>query len=294
MSLPMLAVPSTGASGRPARKIEDLVDGSGDWVADVKLDGERAMTRDGRIYNRRGTDITAKFPEIFAHPSAWLDGEIVAVDGSFETTLWRASLESRSAIARAADQKRCRFIAFDLLQTGIAVVHDQPWSFRRQALEALDVPVTPTSTSAWLFEGTREAGLEGVIAKRANARYQFGKRSDDWVKFKHLHRVSCIAVGYTEGSGSREHMGAIQLALLGPDGPVSVGRAGSGFTVSETHLIKQVIDAGVMPVVEIECTHVTSGGTLRFPVYRGVRNDIALTDCTIDQLDTLPRSNAPV
>lgn len=286
--LPMLASASTGASGRLPVTLDQLVD-SGDWTFDLKLDGERAfLFPDGRIVNRKGVDITHRFPEIINHTGEWLDGEIVALDGSFETVLSRGGQENRAGIARGAVNSPCRFVAFDL--PGHAT---QPWLIRRDMLETLasnmSQAITVVSRDRDFFDHVRDLGMEGVIAKRNSSRYQFGRRSKDWVKFKTTRRITCVVTGYSPGTGSREHMGAIHLALINGDSPVSVGRCGSGFTAKQTHDLKTRLDAGELLAVEIECLSLTSGGTLRFPVFRGIRFDKAIHECTYDQLDELPR-----
>jgi bifunctional non-homologous end joining protein LigD len=140
-----------------------------------------------------------------------------------------------------------------------------------------------------IFEQCRDLGMEGVIAKRAGSLYHPGRRSPDWIKFKALHRVSCVPTAYERGEGSRSHFGAMHLAMVGPTGPVPVGRVGTGFTEREITDLKGRIDRGELFVVEIECLNVTKGGVLRFPVYKGVRSDLSPLDATIDQLGTLPR-----
>lgn len=119
----MLATPSTGASNRTPLDFRDLIR-SGEWAADVKLDGIRAFAEwDGsalRLVNRNGVDITEKFPELTAHAvvlgsgPVWLDGEIIADDGRFETVLTRDKQEQPAAIQECMQQSPCRFLAFDL------------------------------------------------------------------------------------------------------------------------------------------------------------------------------------
>lgn len=287
-TLPMLASASTGASGRLPVDLDTLM-ASGEWTLDLKLDGERAfLMPDGQILNRKGVDITRKFPEIENPSGLWLDGEIVAVNGSFESVLSRGNLEGSASIARAANSNPCRFVAFD-----VPSEKHLPWVTRRAKLEILaedhGFEVSVVSERREFFDQVRDLGMEGVIAKRNVSRYQFGRRSKDWVKFKHLFRVSCLIAGYSPGSGSREHLGALHLALIDGDEVVSVGRCGSGFTEKQTHDLKVRLDAGHLLVAEIETVNVTSGGTLRFPVFRGLRDDVVLSDCTIDQLAALPR-----
>lgn len=294
---PMLAVGSTGASGRPKFDLHELL-ATGDWALDTKLDGERAMWDDGRLISRTGDDITFKFPEVVARlalqSDMTLDGEIVALDGNFETVLMRASQTVPAKVAPVVESHPCRFVAFDLPRLGATIGGPVEWVKRRRRLERLaelrGLSITPVSYDDSLWHATGEQGMEGVIAKRLNGRYRPGKRSTDWIKFKHLHRVSCVVAGYLPGEGSREHFGAIVLAMLDKNEPVSVGRCGSGFTVRQTHELKARLDAGEILIAEIETTGLTSGRTLRFPVFRGVRTDVGVIDCTVDQLDALPQS----
>lgn len=289
---PMLAIPSTGASGRDPIDLATLVE-TGDWVLDLKLDGVRTIHQDGQLWNRRGTNITHKFPEVITYlrthmkgvsSDIVIDGEIVADDGRFESTLYRESLERSALIARAVVDHPVRFVAFDVPAA------PGRWSWRRDILEDLGIEHTPTGDSIEFFDHVGNLGMEGVIAKRRISRYEPGQRSPHWVKFKHLHRISCLLAGYTPGNGSRAHFGALTLALVDEKGQVvPVGRCGSGFTERETHVLKARLDAGELLIAEIETVNYTSGGTLRFPVFRGLRTDIAPSDCTTAQLAALPR-----
>lgn len=291
---PMLAIASTGASGRATYDLGHLMS-TGEWVLDTKLDGVRAWWADGRLWSREGQDLTARFPEVvewlhrgWAGLGRVLDGEIVATNGRFETALLRASQPRPAVAARMAGDHPCRFVAFDVPDMTSA------WWVRRAFLEALaqeGLHITPCTPDDSLWHATAEQGMEGVIAKRRSSRYHYGIRSRSWVKFKHLHRVTVMLAGYEPGEGSRAHFGAAHMALLDDDGkPVLCGRVGSGFTVRQTHEIKARLDSQrEVLLAEIETTAVTSGGTLRFPVFRGLRTDVGTDAASVHQLDTLPR-----
>jgi bifunctional non-homologous end joining protein LigD len=297
---PMLATPSTSAGGRVAIDINTL---DGSHFFDLKMDGIRAFAywngAQLTLINRNGVDITRKFPELseaaaqmFDLP-VWLDGEIVCDTGRFEDTLTRDKQSNPAIIARYATEKPVSFYAFDLPDYATET-QDQ----RRTRLEAASwewdrdgrFKVTPCSRRPEFLANTRDAGLEGVIAKALNAPYVFGARSRAWIKFKNLHRVTALVSGYEPGTGSRAHFGKMNLALLDPTGQVvPCGSVGTGFTMREITELKELLDKGTILVVEIECLNVTSGRTLRFPVYKGLRNDLTALDCTIDQLDALPQ-----
>jgi len=72
----------------------------------------------------------------------------------------------------------------------------RPYAARRAVLEELAFnswpwPTTPAAGSVdvagELWETTRRLGLEGVVAKRADAPYRPGHRSAVWLKLKHPH-----------------------------------------------------------------------------------------------------------
>lgn len=289
--LPMLATPSTGASGRHPVLLEDLVKRG--WIQDTKLDGVRSFGRHGSLINREGVDITYRYPEVTVPDDLWLDGEIVAVDGKFETTLLRDQQSKAARIKILAERHPCRFVAFDLLGTSAGEIDNLSYADRRARLETAaqhrEFPITPISTDLDFFDQVAALGMEGVIAKQPMARYQFGKRSKDWVKFKVLFRITAIAVGYLPGQGQRADFGSMRLALVGSDGQVAeVGRVGSGFTERDIRMLKERLDAGQFFPVEIECTARTKDNALRFPVYKGIRTDVPITDCTWDQVEALP------
>lgn len=295
--LPMLASPTSSAGNRRPIVLSELMS-SGDWIADTKLDGVRALIHwDGSAFtitNRNGVNTTHKYPELrdplhealAGEKALILDGEIISRDGSFESTLLRDQQESASRIKALSQSRPCMFIAFDLPE------FRTPWRERRDKLErfAETITLTTYSPDADFLEKTRELGMEGVVAKHVNGRYEFGKRSKMWLKFRNRYRITCLVAGYAPGQGSRSEFGAMVLALIDPasGGVLEVGRVGTGFKEAEIPALKEHLDAGRLLVVEIETTNQTSGGQLRFPVYRGIRADVLPQDCTVEQLQFLP------
>lgn len=305
--LPMLATPTTASSGRKAIDFQTLMR-SGEWVGDVKMDGVRAMAQwDGqrvRLINRNGVNVGNRYPEVLnaleealaGRGPLILDGEIIARDGKFESTLLRDKQESAFRIGQLMVSHPVTYVAFDLPSV------PAEWEARRAELDLIadewtdraewraTLSTTVTSFDPGFLDQVKALGMEGVIAKHIHSRYEFGKRSPQWKKFKHLHRVTCIVANYHPGQGSRAHFGAMQLLMLDPASghPVNVGRVGTGFTEREIAGLKKVLDAGDVLLVEVEALGVTSGGQLRQPVYVDVRTDVEITDCTTDQLRSLP------
>lgn len=294
---PMLAVPQDG------RRIETL---SGSHTFDVKLDGIRALAFwDGSqllIRNRSGRDITHRFPElevsapeVFGNLPTVVDGEIVAVSGSFQDTAKRDKQNKPEDVARVMHQIPVQYVAFDCLYAAGTDRRGESYLDRRDLLDAVGLSAgfwsaSVISTDPSFFEAVRKLGMEGVIAKRNRSSYRPGKNGE-WIKFKATHTITAIGVGYEKGEGARSHFGAMFLALIGDDGkPQQIGRVGTGFTNREIDHLKAEFDAGHPVLVEIECLNVTKDGALRFPSYKGIRTDLTWSAASIHQLDSIPRT----
>lgn len=294
---PMLAKSGNGTD--PATLV-------GSHVFDLKLDGVRSLAHwDGTaltLINRSGREQTLSYPELITdHPfpdnlEVVLDGEIVATDGSFESVAKRDKQTKPLDVVAAMAKHPVKFVAFDMLRRGDQDMRVATWTNRRQAMEHVLVqhPSTLWEPSLYsphfsMLDKVRELGLEGVIAKRVDSAYRTG-RSGDWLKFKNTHRITCVAVGYESGTGSRAHFGAMYLALLDGNTVVQVGRVGTGFTVADTWACKQRLDEHRPFLVEIEVANVTQANQLRFPSFKGIRSDLSVSDATMEQLDGIPRS----
>lgn len=175
------------------------------------------MYAGGRVLlrSRRGTDMTASFPEIRAAALAQLpentglDGELVVWERdrlAFERPQQRLARRGAPA-AQAAREWPAHFVAFDLVHRGDDLT-GWPYARRRAALEALSAErgltapwvLCPSATDPalareWL--SWTAAGVEGLCFKRLEESYRGGVRS--WRKYK--VRVTTEAViGAVTGS----------------------------------------------------------------------------------------------
>jgi bifunctional non-homologous end joining protein LigD len=158
--------------------------------------------------------------------------------------------------------------------------------------------------------------LEGVVAKRADSPYVPGpQRSSHWVKLKRTETDDFVVVGYTQGKGNRAALGALELASYraapaahgdrADRAPASElvtrGRVGSGLSGAEVDRLHEQLRGSerarcaavgallpapegrtfVAPrlVVSVEHSGFTAEGRLRHPVYRGLRSDVAPSEC---------------
>jgi bifunctional non-homologous end joining protein LigD len=77
-----------------------------------------------------------------------------------------------------------------------------------------------------------EHGLEGIVSKRINGRYEPDRRT--WLKTKCLNREEFVVVGWSDPEGSRHRIGSLLLGYYTPDGKlIYAGRVGTGMSVAE-------------------------------------------------------------
>jgi len=113
------------------------------------------------------------------------------------------------------------YIVFDSLEKNGKPLIDLPLVERRKILRqsvtedprvALSVPVEARGTEYYRVAISR--GLEGVVAKQKDSRYEPGVRSGNWLKIKGDRTCDCVIVGYTIGQGGRGPLfGALLLGL---------------------------------------------------------------------------------
>ncbi|WP_069705773.1 DNA ligase D [Burkholderia seminalis] len=230
---------------RVAPQLATLVDAPpahGDWRYEVKFDGYRILARiAGRgarrhvtLMTREGRDWTAKLRlqrdalAALDVDNAWLDGEAVVLRDT--------GLPDFQALQNALGAGRSDAVTlfvFDLPFLDGYDLRDAPLAARRRLLEPLLAGSDPARLRyspdlgddiASLIASACDTGLEGLIGKRADARYR-GGRSPAWIKLKCRRRQEFVIGGYTEPSGSRHGFGAL---LLGVHEPAAGGRRPRG------------------------------------------------------------------
>jgi ATP-dependent DNA ligase len=190
--------------------------------------------------------MTRYFPEVVAavvesFPTrSVIDGEIVIADQERNTLDFEA-LQQRihpaaSRVKLLSQQTPASFVAFDLLALGDDDLTGRPLSERRAALERAlasarpPIHLTPATTDfdvarRWFdrFEG---AGLDGLIAKRLDLRYEPDKRV--MTKIKHERTADCVVAGYRVHKSGPGAIGSLLLGLYDDRGVLaSVGVVGA-------------------------------------------------------------------
>ena len=286
------------------------------WAYEVKWDGVRALVAvDGgrlRITSRAGNDVTASYPELrplglqLGSTSVLLDGELVAFNAEGRTDF--GMLQARMHVGRPGAallrSTPVQLMVFDVLHLEGRPLLDRSFDERREALDGLGVEGPHWRVSeaflgggAAMLEATREQGLEGIVAKRRDSRYLPGRRSDCWLKLKHIRRTSAVVAGWKPGEGGRAgRIGSLLLGVQGPGGLEYAGHVGTGFSAatladlgrrleplrrptspfaSEVPRMHSKDAVWVEPrlVVEVDYTEWTKDGRLRHPSYKGRRDD---------------------
>jgi len=293
--------------------VAKLPDGAG-WVYEIKLDGYRAIAISSHgklnLYSRKRKSFNRQYPYIVEAlndlpQDTAVDGEIVALDDSGRPNFNQLQ-HSRSQASRI-----CYFV-FDLPVYQNRDLTQLPFMERREILKAVLKFKSPRIRIADYFEtsaevmlqGAREQGLEGVVAKRKDSRYEAGKRTGSWLKYRlntgqelvvggyvpGAHGVESIVVGYYKESKlfyvARVRNGLVPATrrkvferlrpLLVQDCPfanlpeVHKGRWGDGLTAED---MKKCVWVRPEVVAQIEFLEWTESDHLRHAEFAGLRED---------------------
>jgi bifunctional non-homologous end joining protein LigD len=193
---PMLLLPTAALPKGPA------------WSYELKLDGYRALAvkTEGkvRLRSRNDKDFNIRYLGIVRglanlRDGTVLDGEVVALD---EAGRPQFNALQNFGLAKAP----VFFYVFDVLVLAGRDVMAEPLSVRRAILERDVLPylTEPIRRSPILdaslhdvIEAVRAQGLEGLVAKRLDSRYESGQRSGAWQKMRVNRASEFVIGGYT-------------------------------------------------------------------------------------------------
>lgn len=218
----------------------------GDYFYEPKWDGFRCLCfRRGdevELQSRHGRPFSRYFPEIveairdLTRSDMVVDGELVVVrDGRFDfSALMNRLHPAASRVALLRNESPAAFVAFDLLASGGADLRDVPFAERRAQLEhvfaAAEPPLflTPATTDrraaeTWLsrYQG---AGVDGVVAKARNQRYEPGARR--MIKVKHEQTADCVVAGFRPAFDGRPLVASLMLGLYDEGDPSRLEHVG--------------------------------------------------------------------
>lgn len=183
------------------------------YITELKLDGIRLILSKHddkiRLYTRHKNEVTAKFPELLTIdiPNGLiLDGEIIVTvaDGKpdFEAMMSRF-MSKRNVIENGT----LSYVVFDVIQYKCESVTKLPLTERKQLLDEIITQDTSLVTKVKYIEGhgsayfdlVQQQGLEGIVLKRKDSRYEVGKRSQAWLKLINYQYDDVIINGIRQG-----------------------------------------------------------------------------------------------
>ena len=255
-------VPSPPLEPMLARLERDLPVGEG-LRYEPKWDGFRCLAfcsgGDVVLQSRNDRPLTRYFPEVVAGLAALgdvvLDGELVITRSGradFPALLARLHPAASRVELLARETPAC-YVVFDVLAVGAEDLTQVPFAERRARLCALldDPPAplvaTPQTTDPvgaqeWL-EAASGSGIDGVVVKTADLRYQPGRRS--MVKVKRLRTVDCVVAGvrvHADGG-----VGSMLLGVLDGDRLLHVGVV-SSFARAKRQELREELAPLVVPL----------------------------------------------
>jgi bifunctional non-homologous end joining protein LigD len=217
---------------------EKLPENRDRWLYELKLDGYRAIAyKSGgavRLRSRNNKDFDARYPAVVRGlvglpDETVIDGEIVALDDD-----GRPSFSALQNYGSAATP--IVYYVFDVMVLAGRNVMAEPLEARRALLERHIVPklaepvrYSPEldATLRDLVHSVRTLGLEGVVAKRRDSRYESGLRSGAWMKMRVNRGQEFVIAGYTLGTKTFD---AIVIGYYAGGQLLYVARTRNGFT----------------------------------------------------------------
>lgn len=227
----------------------DVLPEGADWQVELKLDGYRALAikSGGKVHlrSRNDNDFNARYSGVVKALSAMpddtvIDGEIVALDAdgrpSFNTLQNYGSLGAP-----------LHYFIFDMLVLKGNDVMAEPLVKRRELIEKHILPklADPIRYSP-VLEGTlnqliysvKTQGLEGLVAKRRDSKYEPGLRSGAWQKMRVNAGQELVIAGYTPSS---KNFDALVIGYYQDGKLMYAARTRNGFTpASRVELFKKL------------------------------------------------------
>ncbi len=236
--------------------------------AQYKYDGFRVQIHKDNnnvyMFSRNLENMTHMFPELIEATlkqikakTAILDTEALAYNIESEEFLPFQETTKRRRKHQVSEMSKklpLKAFVFDILYKNGKSLIDEPLFKRLEVLKKTIVEddiLIPTKnqvvdddkTLSLLLEDAISKGLEGLVIKKIDSKYEAGGRNFNWVKLKRhssgelKDTIDCVILGYIVGKGKRTAFGAGAL-LVGvydekKDEFVTVSKIGTGLTDEE-------------------------------------------------------------
>lgn len=303
----------------PMLLTESIPFNSKDYIYELKLDGIRCLAyiEDGKteLRNKRNKILNDTYPELTKiHERVCtrciLDGELVVLSNgkpNFFQVQKRSLMTNKFKIDLASRKHPVLFIAYDILYVDDSELIFEPLMERKEILDKVISENQSISISRYIeekgieyFNIVASQDLEGVIAKRKDSIYLMGKRSKSWVKFKNLYDTDFVICGYTPNDSSIK---SLKLGIYNDNKLIYQGSVSLGIPKEEEKIIldfarnnkdicpfenstsKEAIWIKPRLVCTVKYMMRTESGSLRQPIYKGLRKDKTGIECTTDQFN---------
>ena len=254
-----------------AEKLKPRMDPVGMWVSE-KLDGVRAIFRNGRFYSRGGNVFAVPAWFVRAMPkNAVLDGELYTKRGDFQRIM---SIVKKNP-PNEAEWRTIKFMVFDM------PVPNVPFETRYANLRRIVNQTPPTkhlvlvknelvksrTHLAALHQQIIAKGGEGLMLRRPGSLYEH-RRTNSLLKLKKDDDDEAVVVGHEYGRGKNaRHLGKLVVKWRHSK---ELFRVGSGFTDRQRRDYKRLYPVGT--IVKIKYNGLTGSNKPRFPVFLGRRD----------------------
>jgi ATP-dependent DNA ligase len=189
----------------------DKLPQGGNWLYELKIDGYRsiAFKNLGKVHlrSRNDKDFSRAYPAIVKSLSVLpdetvIDGEIVALDD-----VGRPSFNALQNLG--SNNVPLVYYIFDVMVLKGLDLTREPLTRRRELLEErvlpkLSDPIKYSSALdaelSDLVQSVKRLGLEGLVAKRRDSRYEAGVRTGAWRKMRVNAGQEFVIGGYTIGN----------------------------------------------------------------------------------------------
>jgi bifunctional non-homologous end joining protein LigD len=226
-----------------------------DWVYELKYDGYRIIayvegnqvrliTRNGNNYTRKFQVIASSLVDFAAGRAMVLDGEIAITDAA-----GRTDFQALQNYIKNPKPQNLTYIVFDLLALEGADLRGNPLIKRKELLEMLLLNAPKRlfysryiiGMGIESFAAATEAGMEGIIGKKADSVYS-GSRNGDWIKLKCEKRQEFVIGGYTVSVKKARGISSLLLGVYEGEYFIYAGRAGTGFNESDINYLLNLFE----------------------------------------------------
>ena len=219
-------------------RTEKLPEDTTRWAYQLKLDGYRAIAfkTGGTVHlrSRNDNNFNDRYPAVVRGLAGMpnetvIDGELLALDEN-----GRPSFNALQNYGSSTTP--VIYYVFDVMILSGRDVTAKTLEARREHLERAVLPTLAEpvryagelkATLRELVHSVKEQGLEGLVAKRRDSRYEAGQRSGAWMKMRVNRGQELVIGGYTLGTKTFD---ALVIGYYEGNDLIYVGRTRNGFT----------------------------------------------------------------